>query len=77
MASFPDITVSVRAQRAFLGRAVHYLVTEAGLRQFLDLGTGLPSAGNTHEVAQRSRPHSRGWCTWTTTRSCWPTPARC
>jgi O-methyltransferase involved in polyketide biosynthesis len=59
MASFPDITVSVRAQRAFLGRAVHYLATEAGLRQFLDLGTGLPSAGNTHEVAQRAAPDSR------------------
>ncbi len=59
MASFPDITASVRAQRAFLGRAVQYLVTEAGLRQFLDLGTGLPSAGNTHEVAQRAAPQSR------------------
>ncbi len=59
MASFPDITVSVRAQRAFLGRAVRYLVTEGGLRQFLDLGTGLPSAGNTHEVAQRAAPESR------------------
>jgi len=59
MASFPDITVSVRAQRAFLGRAVRYLVTEAGLRQFLDLGTGLPSAGNTHEVAQHAAPECR------------------
>jgi O-methyltransferase involved in polyketide biosynthesis len=59
MASFPDITVSVRAQRAFLRRAVRYLVTEAGLRQFLDLGTGLPSAGNTHEVAQQAAPESR------------------
>ena len=59
MASFPDITISVRAQRAFLGRAVRYLVTEAGLRQFLDLGTGLPSAANTHEVAQQVAPESR------------------
>jgi S-adenosyl methyltransferase len=59
MASFPDITMSVRAQRAFLGRAVRYLVTEAGLRQFLDLGTGLPSAGNTHQVAQQAAPESR------------------
>jgi hypothetical protein len=59
MASFPDITVSVRAQRSFLGRAVRYLVTEAGLRQFLDLGTGLPSAGHTHEVAQQAAPESR------------------
>ena len=58
-AAFPDITVSVRAQRAFLGRAVHYLVAEAGIRQFLDIGTGLPSADNTHEVAQRTAPESR------------------
>jgi hypothetical protein len=59
IATFPDILVSVRAQRAFLGRAVHYLVTEAGIRQFLDIGTGLPAAGNTHEVAQRAAPESR------------------
>src|SRR5437867_13456828 len=51
METFPDIPVSVRAQRAFLGRAVHYLVAEAGIRQFLDIGTGLPSGNNTHEVA--------------------------
>jgi hypothetical protein len=59
MAAFPDILASVRAQRAFLGRAVHYLVAEAGIRQFLDLGTGLPSADNTHEVAQSAAPESR------------------
>ena len=59
MATFPDILVSVRAQRAFLGRAVHYLVAEAGIRQFLDLGTGLPSGNNTHEVAQRVAPQAR------------------
>ncbi len=57
--TLPDILISVRAQRAFLGRAVHYLVTEAGIRQFLDIGTGLPSANNTHEVAQRVGPQSR------------------
>jgi hypothetical protein len=57
--TLPDILISVRAQRAFLGRAVHYLVTEAGIRQFLDVGTGLPSANNTHEVAQRAAPESR------------------
>jgi hypothetical protein len=57
--AFPDVLVSVRAQRAFLGRAVHYLVTEAGIRQFLDIGTGLPAAGNTHEVAQGAAPESR------------------
>ena len=59
METFPDILVSVRAQRAFLGRAVHYLVAEAGIRQFLDVGTGLPSANNTHEVAQRVAPQTR------------------
>jgi S-adenosyl methyltransferase len=57
--TMPDILVSVRAQRAFLGRAVHYLVTGPGIRQFLDIGTGLPSANNTHEVAQRAAPESR------------------
>jgi hypothetical protein len=59
IATFPDVLVSVRAQRAFLGRAVHYLATEAGIRQFLDVGTGLPAADNTHEVAQRAAPESR------------------
>jgi hypothetical protein len=59
METFPDILVSVRAQRAFLGRAVHYLVAEAGISQFLDIGTGLPSVNNTHEVAQRVAPQTR------------------
>ena len=59
MSAYPVINTSVRAQRAFLGRAVRYLVTEAGVRQFLDIGTGLPSANNTHEVAQQEAPESR------------------
>ncbi len=59
IAAYPTIRASVRAQRAFLGRAVRYLVAEAGIRQFLDIGTGLPSADNTHEVAQRAAPESR------------------
>jgi O-methyltransferase involved in polyketide biosynthesis len=59
VATFPDVLVSVRAQRAFLGRAVHYLVTEAGIRQFLDIGTGLPAGNNTHEVAQKIAPETR------------------
>ncbi len=59
IAAFPGIGVSVRAQRAFLGRAVHYLAAEAGIRQFLDIGTGLPSANNTHEVAQQAAPECR------------------
>ena len=51
-AVYPDIRLAVRAQRAFLARAVEFLVTQAGIRQFLDIGTGLPSANNTHQVAQ-------------------------
>ena len=48
----PTLPVMVRAQRAFLARAIRYLVTEAGVRQFLDIGTGIPSENNVHEVAQ-------------------------
>ncbi|MQA88452.1 MAG: SAM-dependent methyltransferase [Streptosporangiales bacterium] len=48
-----------RANRAFLGRAVHYLASDAGIGQFLDIGTGIPTANNTHEVAQRVAPESR------------------
>jgi len=57
--SYPSVLASVRAQREFLGRAVSYLAGEVGIRQFLDVGTGLPSADNTHEVAQRVAPRSR------------------
>ncbi|GGP03390.1 SAM-dependent methyltransferase [Nonomuraea glycinis] len=56
---FPDFVMVARLQREFLARAVHYLVTEAGIRQFLDIGTGLPTADNTHELAQRLAPESR------------------
>jgi S-adenosyl methyltransferase len=52
ISAFPDIVHSARANRAFLRRAVTYLVGTAGIRQFLDIGTGIPSANNTHEVAQ-------------------------
>jgi hypothetical protein len=48
----PSMRAMARANRAFLGRAVRYLAGEAGIRQFLDIGTGIPTAGNTHEVAQ-------------------------
>jgi hypothetical protein len=58
-AAYPDIRAAVRAQREFLARAVRFLVTEAGIRQFLDIGTGLPSANNTHQVAQAAAPASR------------------
>ena len=59
IAANPTILPGVRANRAFLGRAVRYLAAEAGIRQFLDLGTGLPTAQNTHEVAQEIAPDSR------------------
>jgi hypothetical protein len=55
----PDIVNLARADRAFLGRAVRYLTGEAGVRQFLDIGTGLPTADNTHEVAQSIDPSCR------------------
>ena len=57
--TFPQIVENARASRAFLVRAVTYLAAEAGIRQFLDVGTGLPTADNTHEVAQRVAPESR------------------
>src|ERR1700721_1337518 len=44
----PEMGFTARANRAFLGRAVRYLTAEAGIRQFLDIGTGIPPAGNTH-----------------------------
>jgi SAM-dependent methyltransferase len=55
----PDTVFTVLANRAFLGRAVRYLAAEAGIRQFLDIGTGIPTAGNTHHVAQAIAPESR------------------
>ncbi len=59
VAANPNILPGVRANRAFLGRAVRYLAGEAGIRQFLDIGTGLPTAENTHDVAQSIAPDSR------------------
>ena len=56
---FPDIVEVARVSRAFLVRAVRYLTGEVGIRQFLDVGTGLPTADNTHEVAQRVAPAAR------------------
>jgi hypothetical protein len=56
---FPDIVDIARASRQFLIRAVGYLAGEVGIRQFLDVGTGLPTLDNTHEVAQRIAPQSR------------------
>jgi S-adenosyl methyltransferase len=56
---FPGARVGARANRAMLQRAVRFLAAEAGVRQFLDIGTGLPTADNTHEVAQRIAPETR------------------
>ncbi|MEU9761646.1 SAM-dependent methyltransferase [Streptomyces sp. NPDC047985] len=56
---YPSIGEVARADRAFLGRAVRYLAGEAGITQFLDIGTGLPTVDNTHEVAQRTAPGAR------------------
>jgi O-methyltransferase involved in polyketide biosynthesis len=59
VAANPNILPGVRANRAFLRRAVQYLAGEAGIRQFLDIGTGLPTVDNTHEVAQSIAPDAR------------------
>jgi O-methyltransferase involved in polyketide biosynthesis len=59
IAQLPDMAASVRNTRAFLGRTVRFLAAEQGIRQFLDLGTGIPTASNTHEVAQGVAPGSR------------------
>src|SRR5271154_922953 len=55
----PGIVADVRANREFLVRAVRYLAAECGVRQFLDVGAGLPTANNTHEVAQAVAPEAR------------------
>lgn len=57
--AYPQLVTSVRANREFLRRAVTFLAREAGIRQFLDIGPGIPTAGNTHEVAQSVAPESR------------------
>jgi SAM-dependent methyltransferase len=59
IAANPGIVTDVRANRAFLARAVRFLAAECGVRQFLDIGTGLPTASNTHEVAQAAAPDAR------------------
>lgn len=56
---YPPIVDIARAQRYFLARSVRFLAGEAGIRQFLDIGTGLPTVDNTHEIAQRVAPRSR------------------
>jgi hypothetical protein len=55
----PYVPTAARENRAFLGRVVRYLAAQAGVTQFLDIGTGLPTTNNVHEVAQRGDPSSR------------------
>ncbi|HUN37679.1 MAG TPA: SAM-dependent methyltransferase [Trebonia sp.] len=59
LVAYPGLRRGVRAQRAFLASAVEYLTGPAGVRQFLDIGTGIPAANNTHEVAQAVNPDAR------------------
>jgi trans-aconitate methyltransferase len=59
IAALPGIVAASRMNRAFLARAVRFLAAECGIRQFLDIGTGLPSPGNTHEAAQQVAPQAR------------------
>jgi hypothetical protein len=59
IASMPAVQVGVRAQRDVLGRVVRYLVGETGTRQLLDIGSGLPTAENVHEIAQRIAPATK------------------
>jgi len=59
LAVMPAIAQVARSVRMFLAAVVHHLAADAGIRQFLDIGTGLPTANNTHEVAQRAAPESR------------------
>ena len=68
----PAVVPTAHANRAFLARATRYLTAEAGLRQFLDIGTCMSAGSNIHEVASRSRPNPAS-STWTTThRTCRP-----
>jgi S-adenosyl methyltransferase len=59
LAAAPGLRTGPRENRAFLGRAVRYLTEEAGIRQFLDIGTGLPTTNSVHEIAQAVAPESR------------------
>jgi len=59
MEAWPPIRTGARENRAFLGRVVRYLAEEAGITQFLDLGSGLPGVGNVHEIAQDVNPAAR------------------
>jgi hypothetical protein len=75
--AWPGIRTAARENRAFLGRAVRYLAAEAGITQFLDIGSGLPSVGNVHEVAQAVNPAARRSAATRrshASRNTWPCP---
>jgi O-methyltransferase involved in polyketide biosynthesis len=59
LATSPEVRTTLRANRSFLGRVVRYLVADAGIEQFIDLGAGLPTRLNVHEVAQATNPNAR------------------
>jgi hypothetical protein len=59
ISAFPDIPLSARANRAYLARVVRFLAGDAGIRQFLDIGTGIPTGNHTHQVAQSVAPDCR------------------
>ena len=59
LARWPDARETMRLNRAFLGRAVRFLADQAGIGQFLDVGSGIPTMGNVHEIAQRKVPGAR------------------
>lgn len=59
LATWPDARETMRVNRAFLGRAVRYLAGSAGIRQFLDVGSGIPTMGNVHQIAQQAAAESR------------------
>ena len=58
-AEMPTLQAAIRANRAFLGRVVHHLAADLGVTQFLDLGSGVPTVGNVHEIAQQANPATR------------------
>jgi S-adenosyl methyltransferase len=59
LAAYPDLSRLARENRLFLGRAVHWLASDCDIRQFIDVGSGLPTASNTHEIAQAAAPGAR------------------
>ena len=73
---FPGAVQIALDNRACLVRAVTFIAGELGIDQFIDLGSGLPTADNVHQVAQRAGA-APGWSTWTTTRSSWRTAVPC